>query len=227
LDTHARRLFASLLIALVACLWVASTRSRNDSTSSQDFSEHPQNFTAHTLNVAVRSQSNTSHSQNHTLRRITVTPEHALNLNPALSGDGRRVAFESTASLTGESGGAGFHAYRADLSGAHDAFTEIAASRAPSPALSRDGTRLAFASRENLTGENADGNSEIFLYSDDRLRQLTRTSPRDPAGRTLDGNFQPSISDDGSHIAFASNRDLTGANSDANLEIFLFACNYL
>ncbi|HLL16579.1 MAG TPA: lamin tail domain-containing protein [Pyrinomonadaceae bacterium] len=161
-------------------------------------------------------------SQNNTVRRITVTPGHALNLNPTLSGDGRRIAFESTARLTGTSGGTGFHALRADLAGEHAAFTDLAASRAPAPAMSRDGSRIAFASRENPTGENADGNSEIFLHADERLHQITHTSPRDPAQRAADGNFQPSISDDGTLVAFASNRDLTGANPDANLEIFLF-----
>ncbi len=188
MNTHARRLFASVLAALAFCLWVAAARSQDHGA----------------------------------LRRITRTPEHALSLNPTISGDGRRVAFESTADLAGASGGVGFHALRADVSGERVAFTNLAASRAPAPAISRDGSRLAFASRENLTGENADGNSEIFLHADGRLLQITHTSPRSPAERAADGNFQPSISDDGALVAFASNRDLTGANSDANLEIFLF-----
>src|SRR5205085_8579026 len=55
-----------------------------------------------------------------------------------------------------------------------------------------------------------------------QLRQLTQTAPSDPALRAQQGNFAPSISDDGRFIAFASNRDLTGANADANLEIFLY-----
>ncbi|HKP71817.1 MAG TPA: Ig-like domain-containing protein, partial [Pyrinomonadaceae bacterium] len=54
------------------------------------------------------------------------------------------------------------------------------------------------------------------------LRQLTKTSPAPDAERTADGNFQPSISDDGNLIAFSSDRDLTGANADANLEIFVY-----
>ncbi|HEX8130767.1 MAG TPA: hypothetical protein VF527_16830, partial [Pyrinomonadaceae bacterium] len=187
MDTHARRLFASLLTVLAVCLWVAAVRS-----------------------------------QGGTVRRITQTPEHNLNLNPTISGDGRRIAFESTANLDGATSAGGFRALRADLSGESAVFAEVATSRAPAPAMSRDGSRLAFASRENLTGENADGNSEIFLFADERLQQITHTSPRDPARRTGDGNFQPSISDDGSLVAFASNRDLTCANPDANLEIFLF-----
>jgi Tol biopolymer transport system component len=109
--------------------------------------------------VVVRSQNDTS------LRRVTFTSERTLNLNPTISGDGRRIAFESTGDLTGQStGGAGFHMLRADVTSGSANFTRIAASRAHAPAVSRDGSRLAFASRENLTGENADGNSEIFLF---------------------------------------------------------------
>jgi len=157
-----------------------------------------------------------------TLRRITNTAERGLNLNPTLSGDGRRIAFESSEDVAGTSGSANFRALLADLTDESVAFRQVAASRAPAPAMSQDGSRLAFASRENLMGENADGNSEIFLYTGAQLQQLTRTSPRDEAERINDGNFQPSISDDGQFIAFASNRDLTGANSDANREIFIY-----
>ena len=36
-----------------------------------------------------------------TLTRLTNTPEHAINLNPTLSDDGRTVVFESTSDLAG------------------------------------------------------------------------------------------------------------------------------
>jgi uncharacterized protein (TIGR03437 family) len=157
------------------------------------------------------------------LRRITLTSERALNLNPSISGDGQHIAFESTEEIGGAGGsGTGFHTLRADIYADGATFTRIAATRAPAPAISHDGSRLAFASRENLTGENSDGNSEIFLYDGERLQQLTDTSPRDAAQRIVEGNFQPSISNDGTLLAFASNRDLTGANPDANFEIFVY-----
>ena len=38
------------------------------------------------------------------LRRVTTTGEEVMNLNPSLSGDGRIVAFESTANLGGAGG---------------------------------------------------------------------------------------------------------------------------
>lgn len=161
-------------------------------------------------------------SQDGATRRLTVTSERSFNLNPTISGDGRHIAFESTENSAGAGSGAAFHALRVDLTGGGAVFTHVAASRAPAPALSRDGSRLAFASRENLTGKNADGNSEIFLFDGGKPQQITNTSPRDAAQRINDGNFQPSISDDGTLIAFASNRDLTGANPDANLEVFVY-----
>ncbi|MDT7542925.1 MAG: large repetitive protein [Acidobacteriota bacterium] len=161
-------------------------------------------------------------TQNSTLRRITNTPESTTSLNPSLSGDGRRIVFESTASLAQQNVAAQFRAFTADVSADAPTFSLVAPTRAPASALSQDGTSIAFASTEDLTGENADRNSEIFLSTDGQLNQLTRTSPADPSSRTRDGNFQPSISDDGHLVAFSSNRDLTGENADGNFEIFLY-----
>src|SRR5215467_13108849 len=120
------------------------------------------------------------------LMRLTNTPEHALNLNPSLSDDGKVVVFESSASSL-------FHAIRAGVGGA---FTEIGATRAVSPALSRDGKIVAFASMEDLVGENADRNSEIFLFDGLALQQITHTQPDSLLTRLTDGNFQPSITAD-------------------------------
>jgi len=81
---------------------------------------------------------------------------------------------------------------------------------------------MAFASKEDLLGLNPDRNSEIYFFDGNALRQVTHTSPQSEARRLSDGSFQPSISNDGQFIAFASNRNLVGLNADLNLEIFLF-----
>src|SRR5215813_9812115 len=125
------------------------------------------------------------------LRRITNTPEHAINLNPTLSDDGRTVVFESTADLTGTGESASFHALRADLAGSPPVFMEIGGSRAVCPAVSSDGSVIVFASTEDLVGKNSDRNSEIFLFDGARLNQLTETVPASSASRLSDGNFQP------------------------------------
>lgn len=148
-----------------------------------------------------------------TLTRLTNTSEHALNLNPTLSDDGKTVVFESSA---GES----FHAVRMDLATA--AGTELASTRAVCPAVSRDGRVIVFASTEDLVGRNADRNSEIFLYDGSKLNQVTQTEPGSITSRLEDGSFQPSITADGRTIAFSSNRNLTGLNAASRYEIFLY-----
>ncbi len=129
------------------------------------------------------------------LTRLTNTPEHALNLNPSLSDDGNVVVFESSASSS-------FQAIRFAVGGA---FMEIGATRAVCPALSSDGRIVAFASLEDLVGENPDRNSEIFLFDGSTLRQITHTEPGSIASRLADGNFQPSMTGDGRTIAFSAN----------------------
>jgi uncharacterized protein (TIGR03437 family) len=161
-------------------------------------------------------------SQPGQLRRITETSESTLNLNPSLSGDGSHLAFESTADLAGTRGRSGFHALLSDLADAQPSFKEMSATRAVSPAISQDGSRVVFASNGDPLGTNSDGNSEIFLYDGATLLQLTDTLPGDLSQRLAEGNFNPSMTDDGSLIAFSSNRHLTHTNANNNLQIFLY-----
>ncbi|HEX7331577.1 MAG TPA: lamin tail domain-containing protein [Pyrinomonadaceae bacterium] len=153
------------------------------------------------------------------LTRLTVTPEHAINLNPSLSDDGKIVAFESTGDVA-ETGATSFHTVRADLNGPD--FTEIAPTRAVSPSMTTDGRIVVFASTEDLVGRNADRNSEIFLFDGSKLQQLTQTEPANSTTRLSDGNFQPSVTADGRTLVFSSNRNLSGLNPDLSYEIYLF-----
>jgi uncharacterized protein (TIGR03437 family) len=161
-------------------------------------------------------------TQTVSLRRITNTTEEKISLNPSLSGDGQHLVFESSADLNSAGGTTGFRAFHASLNNEPVSFEQLGITRAVAPAVSDDGASIAFASKDNPLGTNADGNSEIFLYAAGMLRQITNTSPGDPSLRHINGNFQPSLTDDGRLIAFSSNRELTGQNADANLEIFLF-----
>ncbi len=159
------------------------------------------------------------------IRRITNTGEHTLNLNPVLSGDGQHVIFESTEDVAGVGGISGFRAVRADLTSEPPPIAQLLSSRVVAPAVSHDASHIALASTEDPLGSNADRNSEIFLITTQSgsvtLRQLTSTAPRDSTSRLLDGNFDPSISNDGRLIAFSSNRDLAQSNPELRSEIFL------
>lgn len=156
-----------------------------------------------------------------TVARLTNTAEHAINLNPTLSDDGRMVVFESSVDLSGAGDDAAFHAVRAELNGV-PAFESVGRTRAVAPALSSDGKILVFASPEDLVGQNADRNSEIFMFDGSGIKQLTDTKPDANTLRLSDGNFQPSITADGRTIVFSSNRDFCGANPDLTFEIFLY-----
>jgi Tol biopolymer transport system component len=155
-------------------------------------------------------------------RRVTNTSEEGISLNPSISGDGRIISFESTRDVAGAGGTDHFRAIRANVAVDPAAFFQMGGTRAVAPALSQDGSRIAFASKDDPLGTNADGNSEIFLLDGSKLTQVTNTAAGAVANRVANGNFQPSISDDGRFIAFCSNRDLAGRNSDGNLEIFIY-----
>lgn len=143
------------------------------------------------------------------LRRITNTLESALNLNPTISGDGRRIIFESTQDLAQVGGDLHIRSLRADVTEAPTRFEQLALSRMVSSAVSFNGDRIAFASTEDLTGENPDQNSEIFLRDNNRFVQIT-SSTVTITSRLNVGAFQPSISDDGQLLAFVSNADSRG-----------------
>jgi Tol biopolymer transport system component len=117
----------------------------------------------------------------------------------SLSANGSRVAFNS---------GLGLHVI--DTDGTN--LTQLVQGTVFSPSISEDGSRVAFFSSDDLTGENRDRNSEVFLINMDGtgLTQLTDG-----------GGFSPSLSGDGVRVAFLSSADLTGENPDGSTEVFV------
>jgi Tol biopolymer transport system component len=140
---------------------------------------------------------------------------------PALSADGRRVAFESDADLLGQGLPRGvveiwlFDAEAGRL-------TRVTAGGDPSraseaPALSADGTRLVFHSDADLLKEGRpDSVDEIWMYDvkDASLQRLTSAwvPSRDAgANAVLHPDCQyPRITADGSKVVFASDADFLG-----------------
>lgn len=81
------------------------------------------------------------------------------------------------------------------------------------PSISANGNVIAFESSCDLTGSNADGNVEIFLWKSGTLSQLTNSLGCD--------NLAPSVSSPGKYVAFDSTCNLFGtANGGHGSEIF-------
>ena len=137
---------------------------------------------------------------------------------PSINADGTRIAFDSSRDLTPGSPGNADGNQEIFLWTSGSGFTQITNSTGGDnfrPSINADGTRIAFDSDRDLTGGNADGNLEIFLWtSGSGITQITNT--------TGGSNLWPSINADGTRIAFDSSRDLTGGNPDGNHEIFLW-----
>lgn len=87
------------------------------------------------------------------------------------------------------------------------------------PDLSDDGRFLAFTSRYDPLGLNADRSAEVFVVDlfDNSVRQLTASG-----GGDAFANDQVTLSGDGTRLAFVSTANLLGTNADGNQEIFVY-----
>ena len=142
------------------------------------------------------------------------------NFQPAISGDGSRIAFLADCEIIpGLNTDQNYEVFLYDIEARR--FTQVTdtagAYKNNGPAINRDGARVVFSSSADLLpGQNADGNPEIFLFdaAADRLTQLTRTAP--PAV-----NHAPSIDGAGRAVVFLSTGDLVkGRNRDGSAEVF-------
>ena len=140
----------------------------------------------------------------------------------AMSADGTRIVFVSTNSTTSDTTTTFFL-----LDTGIDTLTQIASfteSRLRrfqvSPArISTDGSRITFTSQGNLTGQNADGNPEVFLFTvaTSTLIQITNT--------TTGGHSISSLNANGSRLVIISYTDPTEENPYGNPEILRFDVN--
>lgn len=148
------------------------------------------------------------------------------NFSPSLDDQGRRVAFYSERDLTGGNADGNFEIFLAELTaGRAVTISQITTSTIGAsilPSISSDGRLIAFASDRNMTTKNPDGNTEIVLAVVDASGTITYSV----VTRTTGGsNTQPSLSRNGSRVAFLSDRDLTGANPSLALQVFVSDLN--
>jgi len=160
-------------------------------------------------------------SNTNTITQITDTMSGAAPANhaPAIDAEGSRIVFESTADLTGQNPELNREIFVFDAAaGTFRQLTKNAGvGQAYLPSINVDGTRIAFESNANPTGQNPNGNSEIDLVDtvSNSIAQITNSPARA-------GSFNAAINANGARIAFESDEDLTGGNPDFSREIFLF-----
>ena len=159
------------------------------------------------------------------------TPSEVESDEPAISADGRHVAFASSAKLTGEK-------YFDPRVFVRDLDTETvqlvsvgdegkAGDGKRSPSISADGRFVAFQTRgDKVSPVDADARVDVFVR--DMTKRLTVTVSRASGrlGVPADGpSFDPSVSADGTLVAFDSHAtNLSGADEDRFADVFLRPC---
>jgi Tol biopolymer transport system component len=185
-----------------------------------------------------------------TITRISVDdhgvqPRAGASFSPSISGDGRYVAFTSTASFDGRVAPpvAGANAslraqvYVRDTRLGTTTLVSAGAAGAPAngpsdhPSISRDGRYVAFVSQATMLVRH-DRNRSADVFVRDLLDQSTTLISRSAGGGTGNGaSASPAISADGRFVAFQSTasdlvcaRHCAAAADDINLlpDVFLF-----
>jgi Tol biopolymer transport system component len=160
-----------------------------------------------------------------------------LTLAPTISGNGTRIVFRSEEDLTGDNPDQEQQVFMFEI--ATGRLTQITSGGLvssgfnDSPSINFDGTRIAFASHADFAGGSNPNNAlQIFLFdtTTGRFTQISKNIggfiPVAPGVVTALEARAPSISSNGTRIAFASNDDLVkGGNPDHDFQIFLFDTN--
>ena len=151
------------------------------------------------------------------------------SLDPALSADGRFVAFWSGASnlVAGDTNGS-FDVFVHDRSTGVTSRASVASGGAQAdgysarPAISADGRFVTFDSgAPNLVAGDTNGATDVFVH--DRATGVTsRVSVASDGAQADGGGFNPTISADGRHIAFGSHStDLVPGDTNGAGDVFV------
>ena len=147
--------------------------------------------------------------------RISVSPDgtdgNGTSVRPALSADGRFVAYSSSASnlVSGDTNGQGdifVHDRQTGTTELASLTSDGAQSNRASfvPSLSADGRYVAFYSfATNLVQGDTNGQADIFVH-DRQTGATERVSVASDGAQSNSGSFVPSLSADGRHVIFES-----------------------
>jgi Tol biopolymer transport system component len=131
-------------------------------------------------------------------------------------GSGTRLAFTSDANPLGTNVDGNVELFLFDAgSETYTQLTTSTSGASGSPSIDDGGSKVAFVSNRNLTGDNPDFSQELFLHD---TTGPTTTQITDNASGTV---ISPKISGDGTAIAFNASANVEGLNPDGNTELFL------
>jgi hypothetical protein len=135
---------------------------------------------------------------------------------PSINGDGTRIAFLSTADLTGGNANGNQEVHLRDTaSSTTTQLTDTATGGSFFPLIDRSGTRVVFSADADLSGGTPDGGRDLFRHN-------VTTGVTSRLFDTDDVGIEPlAVDADASVIAYNAELDLTGANPDESYEIFV------
>ena len=138
------------------------------------------------------------------------TPGHGSSWNPAISGDGRYVAFVSDAHdlVVGDTNGTRQDVFVRDRLNRTTERVSVSDIGSPwdggnDPSINVDGRYVAFAGSDYIVPDDTNGCSDVFVR--DRLNRRTELVSSSTVGVPANGcNWLPSVSSDGRYVAFVS-----------------------
>jgi Tol biopolymer transport system component len=139
--------------------------------------------------------------------------------SPAISADGRHVAFVSVASdIVGEFGNNYEQVYVRDLDSRETTCVSVTPGGAPGeyasydPSISADGRWVVFGSEaSDLVAGDTNDSPDVFLR-DMQTGVTTRLSVTPSGAQVAYGSYWPKISTDGRYVAFSSSGSIDGVN---------------
>jgi uncharacterized repeat protein (TIGR01451 family) len=136
------------------------------------------------------------------LGQITSTVEGVGSFEPSINADGTRIAFTFIRDRTESNPDGSVEVFLLTLPSG--SLTQITNTGYPSysPSISGSGTRIAFVSRADLTGDNPDHNAMLFLF-DTTTHAFTQITDN-----PIFIGWPPSLSFDGNRVAFASGGEI-------------------
>lgn len=139
-------------------------------------------------------------------------------LRPSMDAAGAIIAFHSDCDFTGGNAAARDEIFTVDATGVRQVTTAPNGSVCSSGEvhMASSGTALSFTSYCKLNNQNADGSLEVFQSGAGKYQGGVLAV----TGSTSCTSFAGGMSASGTRVAFDSDCDLTGANTDKSVEVF-------